>query len=71
MNVDEQISWRIRKLIKEKHGSGSNLAKNLNITPQALNDSIADIRKGKYPSVKKLKKIAEACDCQITDFFNI
>lgn len=71
MTLDEQISDNIRNIIKNAHGTGSKLAEKLNVTPQALNDSVADIKKGKYPSVKKLKKIAKACNCEITDFFKI
>lgn len=71
MNTDIIIFENIKTIIKENYGTGSNLAKKLKITPQALNDSIADIKKGKYPSIKKLKKIARACDCDITDFFKI
>lgn len=71
MNIDEQVSENIRMIIKKKYGTATNLARKLRITPQALNGSVADIKKGKYPSVKKLKKIAKICDCEITDFFKL
>lgn len=71
MDTDIIISENIRIIIKENYGTVSNLAKKLKISPQALNDSIADIKKGKYPSIKKLKKIAQTCNCDITDFFKM
>lgn len=71
INLDGIISKNIKKIIKEKFGTGTECAKVLGVSARSLNDSINKIKLGKYPSVKQLKRIAKVCDCEITDFFKL
>lgn len=70
-NIDKKISENIKKIVREKHKTGTACAKVLGISSRAFNDSINNIKGNQYPSVKYLKRIAKACDCNITDFFKV
>lgn len=69
MNIDIKVSENIKKIVREKYKTGTACAEKLGMSSRALNDSINNIKSNRYPSIKFLKKIAEACDCDITDFF--
>lgn len=69
MKIDELVSLNIKKRIRNKYTNISECAKNNKMTPAYLINTIGKIKKGKYPSIKRLKKIAEICECSFTDFF--
>lgn len=71
LNLDEKISKNIKKIMREKFGTGTECAKLLGVSARSLNDSINKIKNGHYPSVKQLKRIAKVCECEITDFFKV
>lgn len=70
-NIDGKISRNIQKIIKEKFRTGTECAKAMGVSARSLNDSVNKIKLGKYPSVKQLKRIANVCECEITDFFKV
>lgn len=71
MTVDEKVSKKIKEKLKEKFGNIKIAAENLNMNKRYLENTIYKIKNGSYPSMKKIKKMAEICECEITDFFNI
>lgn len=71
MNVDEMISFNIRTKIKNKYKTVTKCALLNEMTPSYLNNTIGKIKKGVYPSITRLKKIATFCECDFTDFFKI
>lgn len=71
MSTDEKISKHLRNIIKNKFGNMKNAAVKLNMNERYLENIVYKIKKGEYPSIKKLKEIASVCDCEITDFFKV
>lgn len=71
MNTDEKISKHLRNIIKNKFGNMKNAAIKLEMNERYLENIVYKIKKGEYPSIKKLKEIANVCDCEITDFFKV
>lgn len=71
MTIDEKISLNIKRCLKTKFGSLKIAAEKLEMNRRYLENTLYKIKNGSYPSMKKIKKFAEVCDCQITDFFNI
>lgn len=71
MSTDEKISKHLRNIIKNKFGNMKNAAVKLSMNERYLENIVYKIKKGEYPSIKKLKEIASVCDCEITDFFKL
>lgn len=71
MTIDEVVSINIKKHLKNKFGNIKIAAEQLNMNKRYLENTIYKIKNGSYPSMKKIKKIAEVCECEITDFFKI
>ena len=71
MTIDEKISKHLREIIKNKFGTIKNAAIDLKMNERYLENLVHKIKKGEYPSVKRLKEIAKICDCEFTDFFKV
>lgn len=71
MEKDKNISKNIRKMIKNNYPSVAECARKNQLNDRYLNNTISKISHGQYPSIKFLKKIAEMCGCDFTDFFKI
>lgn len=71
MTTDEKVSKHLRDLLKNKFGNIKNAAIKLKMNERYLENIVYKIKKGEYPSMKKLKEIAKICECEITDFFKV
>lgn len=71
MNIDEHISDNIKKKIKNKYKTVTQCARNNGMTPAYLNNTIGKIKKGIYPSIRRIKEIAIICECDFTEFFEV
>lgn len=69
--LDLLIADNFNKLIKNKYKTVVECSiENFN-SPKYLTNTISGIRKGRYPSIPRIKEIAEICDCEFIEFFKI
>lgn len=71
-NLDLLIADNFKKFIKRKYKTVEECSLKHFTCKKYLNNVISNIRKkGKYPSIPRIKEIAKFCDCEFIDFFKI
>jgi hypothetical protein len=68
-NKNFERSEKIKNKILLKYPSVSECARKNGINEKYLNNIICRVKKGIYPSIKRLEEISEMASCNVRDFF--
>ena len=69
--TDILIAENFNRIIKTKYKTVSECSiENFN-SQKYLTNTIARIRKGRYPSISRIKELAKICNCDFIEFFNV
>lgn len=69
--LDLKISENFKKIIKENYKTVKECSLAGKWGEKYLTNAIGKIKNGKYPTIDQIKKIAELCNCNFIDFFQI
>lgn len=69
--LDFKISENFKKIIKKKYKTVKECSLAGTWGEKYLTNAIGRIKNGKYPTIEQIKKIAELCDCNFIDFFQV
>ena len=65
--IEEKVMFRLKEILKEKHISGSELARRMGVAPQYIHGAI---REDISLSLKKCKEISEILDVPLASLFD-
>lgn len=69
--IDILVAENFNKIIKSKYNTVVECSIENFKSNKYLTNTISRVRKGRYPSVSRIKELAKICDCEFTDFFKI